>query len=101
MDKKINFLIIGLLVGLIVGGAAGYRVANNIRKAGFGIGNFQIDEETKASILSFFNNASDINEIRSYCGENRNYCFYYCSSINQNHDICSELMNQGGQPWNQ
>lgn len=100
MNNAIAWLISGLVIGLLVGGAAGYLVANNIHR-GIGRGNFQINEETKASITSFFESTSDINEIRNYCGQNRNYCFYYCSSINQNHDICKELMNQGGQPWSQ
>lgn len=106
--KKINnatmLLIVGLVIGLIIGGIAGYLIANNIHGTGIGKGNFQINEETKTSIISFFENTSDMNEINAYCEQNRNYCFYYCMNINPNHDICSELMNPqnlGGQPWNQ
>jgi len=92
MDKKINWLIIGLAIGFILGLAAGYIIKSNIPRNNFaGGGNFQIDDKTKNEITSFFESTSDINEIISYCGQNRMYCFYYCREINPNHEICSQI----------
>jgi hypothetical protein len=99
-------IIIGLTAGLILGGVAGYLLHNNINRSFMQRGgNFQINEETKNSIISFFESTSDMNEINSYCEQNRINCLYYCMNINPNHEICKMLTNytsrQGGQPWNQ
>jgi hypothetical protein len=91
MDKKISWLIIGLAIGLILGGAAGYIIKGNIPRNNFGRNNFQIDENTKSDIISFFDNTSDMNEITEYCDENRFYCMYYCREINPEHEICSTI----------
>lgn len=92
MDKKLSWMAIGLVIGIVLGGIGGYLVANNIHRIAFpGRGNFQIDENTKNQITSFFQGTSDINEIRSYCDQNRMNCFYYCREINPEHEICSEI----------
>jgi len=90
-------LIIGILIGLILGGIVGYFICNNSRRVTpFRNQNFQIDEDTKKQIYFFFENTTDIDEIRSYCENNRINCFYYCKNINQNHVICSELRGPKG-----
>ena len=104
--RTISWLVVGLVIGLIIGGVGGYIITNNFHRAGFqGRGNFQINEETKNKISSFFENKSDMNEIKSYCDQNRMYCVYYCTNINQNHEICTELGNYtrmtGGRQWSQ
>lgn len=92
MDKLTKGIIIGLAAGLILGGIIGYILHNNINR-NFILrgGNFQIDEQTKQQITSFFEGTSDMNEINSYCDQNRMYCLYYCREINPNHEICSQI----------
>jgi len=87
-------LIVGLIVGLVLGGIIGYLVGTNLHRNNFMRNpNLHIDEVTIDQISSFFENTSDINEIRSYCDENRMYCMYYCRDMNQDHEICEELTN--------
>ena len=51
-------LIIGLVIGLVLGGLIGYFIGNQSQRGYFPNrgGDFQIDEETKQSIKSFFEN---------------------------------------------
>ncbi len=56
-------------------------------------GNFQMSEETKNQVTAFFNQTSDISEIKAYCDQNRGNCIYYCRNINKDHEICKDLMN--------
>jgi len=104
-DRLMKGAIIGLIAGLILGGIIGY-ISHNILSRNFigrGNFNFQIDEQTKNEITSFFESASDINEINSYCGQNRVNCAYYCRDINPNHEICKQILNFTrpiGRQWN-
>lgn len=102
-----NKLIVGLLIGIIIGWIGGYLISGVINKPNpdFQRGNFQgfqIDDTTKQEIVSFFENTNDINEITSYCEQNRMNCFYYCSEVNSEHEVCDELImpnnnfSQGG-----
>ena len=104
MEKLTKGIIIGLILGLILGTFAGYIIHDSINRNFMqGRGNFQIDEKTKNEINSFFESTSDINEINSYCEQNRMYCSYYCGNINPNNEICKQIMNSsqmGGRPWN-
>lgn len=91
-------LIIGILIGLVIGVIIGYfsygliNKPNNFSNNRFSGGNnFQIDENTKQEIISFFDSTEDINEINSYCEENRMNCVYYCGNVNSEHEICSSL----------
>lgn len=90
-NKAAVWLITGIIIGLILGGIGGFIISNNLYKRDFRGGNLQISEETKNSIISFFESTSDTNEINSYCEQNRNYCFYYCREINPEHEICSQI----------
>lgn len=97
MKKPTTWLIIGLIMGLVIGGAAGYFISNNLHRFNFlGRGSLQIDDKTKNEITSFFESTSDINTINSYCAQNRMNCLYYCRNINPNHEICQNLMNYTG-----
>lgn len=59
----------------------------------------QLTDEQIQSVTSFFENTSDTNEITDYCNNNRMECFYYCRTINPDHEICSQLMQ--GRPNSQ
>jgi hypothetical protein len=104
MEKFKKGIILGLIIGLIIGGVGGYFIHNFLSRSFIsGRGNFQIDENTKNEITSFFDSTSDINEINSYCGQNRMYCAYYCRNINSDNEFCSIIMNSsriGGRQWN-
>ena len=89
-----NKLIIGIIIGLIIGGMIGYFSYGIIDKPNLDTprGNkFQVDEETKVKIVSFFESNSTDNEVEIYCQENRMYCMYYCTEINSDHEICSKI----------
>jgi len=60
----------------------------------------QFDNATKQEVIDFFDNTNDINEIMSYCEQNRMNCFYYCTDINSEHEVCDNIMipNNGGPP---
>lgn len=91
-------IIIGLMIGIVIGLIAGYFVPHNLGREGFPEknNNFQIDEETKNSITSFFESTSDANEISNYCDYNRMNCMYYCKNINSEHEICKTLQEFPG-----
>jgi uncharacterized membrane-anchored protein YhcB (DUF1043 family) len=94
MEKLTKGIIIGLIIGLALGAIAGYFLHNYMNRNFMQRrGDFQIDENTKNEITSFFESASDINEINSYCEQNRIYCAYYCREINPDHEICSRFQN--------
>ena len=98
MEKLKKGIMVGLISGLILGALAGYLLHNTINRGANnnfpqGRGNFQIDEKTKNEITSFFQSTSDINQINTYCEQNRMYCFYYCKSINPSDEICSQIIN--------
>jgi len=94
MNKQIGGLIIGLLAGLVLGGAAGYFIANNFHRNNFqGRPNLQIDDNTKNQIASFFGSMPSTDEIQSYCQQNRTYCVYYCSTVSPSDEICKSIMN--------
>lgn len=94
MEKLTKGIIIGLVIGLALGAIAGYFLHSNLNSNFIqGRGNFQIDENTKNEITSFFDSNPDSNEINSYCEQNRMYCAYYCRNINPDHEICSQFQN--------
>ncbi len=93
MNKLVIGLIIGLIVGLAAGGFGGYLLFGKMNKPNQNFmrnTNFQLDESAKQQTALFFNSTEDINEISSYCQQNRANCFYYCREINPQHKICSE-----------
>ena len=105
MEKLTKGIITGLILGLIPGTFVGYIIHNSINRNFMQVrGDFQIDKNTQNEIISFFESTSDINEINSYCEQNRMYCSYYCRTINPNHEICKNIMNfsgmNGGRQWN-
>jgi hypothetical protein len=54
-------------------------------------GEFSIDEESKTSVLNFFDNSPGIEEVKEYCQNNQMNCLYYCRDINPDHEICNQL----------
>ena len=89
-----NKLIIGMIIGLVIGGMIGYFSYGMINKPNpdftRGTG-FQIDEETKSEIASFFALNPTDSETKTYCQKNPMNCRYYCTEINQEHEICSQI----------
>ncbi len=92
MERLTKGIIIGVIIGLILGGVVGYFIRGSLNR-GPDMRNFQITDATKNEITSFFDSTSDLNEINSYCQQNRMYCAYYCRDINPNHEICTQLQN--------
>ncbi|MFA5993000.1 MAG: hypothetical protein WC796_04810 [Candidatus Pacearchaeota archaeon] len=104
MEKLTKGIIIGLIVGLIIGIVVGYFLHGLINRSMSGRGNFQgnfqIDDNTKNEITSFFDSNPDTATITSYCQQNKENCVYYCSNINRNSPVCSSILNmsRGGMP---
>jgi hypothetical protein len=93
MSKKIVFLIIGLIFGLILGSIGGYICGHKFSKNNFGkFNNFQITEEEKSNVSSIFESSNET-EIASFCEKNRPSCIYYCSQVDKNKGICSQILN--------
>ena len=86
-----NKIITGLFIGVILLGIAGCTSSKPDRPDFTERDNFQIDEETKSQILSFFEETSDLDEINSYCEENMMHCGYYCMEINPDYEICNQI----------
>jgi hypothetical protein len=67
--------------------------------------NFQLNESQISETMSFFSGGASLDEMRSYCTDNRVNCMYYCRNVGFNSSICGEMMNdtrgRGGQGWNQ
>jgi len=91
-----NKLIIGLVIGILTGGIGGYLISGSIKKAPNQerFTDFQIDENAKQEIISYFEN-NGFNEINSYCEQNRKNCFYYCTEVNQEHEVCDGIIASG------
>jgi len=109
-NKKFNFilmknntLLIGIVILLLISNLFfGYMFFFHKSGPDFNRGNFQqmqLTDEQIQSVTSFFENTSDTNEITDYCNNNRMECFYYCRTINPDHEICSQLMQ--GRPNSQ
>ena len=68
-------------------------------RGGFDRGEFQqmqLTDEQIENVKIFFQNTANLDEIKTYCDNNRMECFYYCREINSNHEICSQLMQGQG-----
>jgi hypothetical protein len=93
--KNSNTILI-IIVGILLASNLffGYMLFFHKSKLGFGKGfqNMQLTEEQINSVKNFFSSTADINEIKNYCDSKKMECFYYCRNINQNHEICSQLM---------
>lgn len=55
-----------------------------------------INKTIQKEITSFFESSPSSFEIEEYCNENPMYCKYYCTEINFNNDICSQLQPPEG-----
>jgi gas vesicle protein len=89
-----NKLFIGIIIGMIIGGLMGYFLSGLIIKPKSEFTrnqDFQIDENTKEEVISFFGSNPTNEEVEKYCQENRMYCMYYCMEINQNDDVCEKI----------
>ncbi len=94
-----NKLITGLIIGLLIGGGIGYFSYGLIHKQNpdFVRGtDFQMDEETKNRVTSFFDANPSDSEIETYCQENPMDCRYYCMEVNSNSNICDEISRPTG-----
>lgn len=101
MSKIIIWFIVGIIIGLVIGGASGYFYANKSPRGIFeNFNNMQISEESKSEVTSFFENNPDQATINSYCQENTNNCMYYCREMNQDNELCTQFLNmsRGGMP---
>lgn len=54
-------------------------------------GNFSFNNETLSQTAEFFNNNTNLQTLQSYCQQNMPYCEYYCTSINSENSLCSQL----------
>lgn len=104
MKNSNTLLIVAVIILLISNLFFGYMFFFHKSGPGFNRGNFpqmQLTDEQIQSVTSFFESTTDINEITDYCDnqENRMLCFYYCRTINPDHEICSQLMQ--GRPNSQ
>ena len=91
---KIIIVVAALLI--VIGTATGfayYRGYSHNKDKRFQRGNFPINESQINELTSFFNNTTNLDEIKNYCNTNRVNCFYYCRNINPNHEICKDLFN--------
>lgn len=85
-------IIIVALTCLIIGGFIGYFLHPSLNRNFMQRNNnFQLSEESKKEIISFFENTKDANEINNYCKEHIVDCAYYCREINPNHEACKNL----------
>ena len=107
MKKEVSYLIVGIIIGLVIGGSATYLILNNFRNHSFAKGgNFNLDENTKNQITSFFESSPSQTQLDDYCNQNRMYCIYYCRQVNPSSELCAGILNstnfqrpspQGGQ----
>ncbi len=93
-----NKLITGIILGVIIGGMIGYFSNDLISESTpkMNGGGFEIDDETKSEVISFFDTSPTNEDVEIYCQENKKNCVYYCTEINQEHKICSEIKLQKG-----
>jgi len=101
--KNTNTLLIVVVILLAISNLFfGYMFFFHKSGPNFNRGDFpqmQLTDEQIQSVTSFFEKTSDTNEITDYCNNNRMECFYYCRTINPDHEICSQLMQ--GRPDSQ
>jgi hypothetical protein len=97
MHTKLIIVISLIALVVIASGITVYFVYSNAHAHGmyqrsFMRGNFTFNNETLTQTISILNTES-INNINSYCqqGMNMFYCRYYCTKINPDNQICSQL----------
>ena len=101
--EKLIITVLAIVVIVLVIAAFGYiyyskYLSHPKRNGEFGNfssqRNLQLNESQTLEVKQFFDGTTDIAEINSYCQNNRMNCFYYCRTINPNHEICREMMNE-------
>jgi hypothetical protein len=103
MKNSNTILIVAVIILLISNLFFGYMLFFHNNQGRLGPrGDFpqmQLTDEQIQEVTSFFNSTTDITEIKDYCDVNRMNCFYYCRTVNPDHEICSQLMQ--GRPNSQ
>lgn len=100
--KKIsNKMIIGIVIAgviIVIGASFGiYLYLHEINHNNYTgnrrnfRGNFTFNNETLSQTSDFFNNNSDVQTMQSYCQQNMIYCRYYCTNVNPDNSLCSQL----------
>ncbi|VVB77651.1 Uncharacterised protein [uncultured archaeon] len=96
MKKLKGAFIIVIVLIIVAMGIIGYfyykgnfNKRNNMQR--FQGRNLQLNESQINEVTSFFESTTDINQIESYCQQNRMNCFYYCRNINPNGEYCKQL----------
>ena len=99
-EKNLKTVVIFSAIFLILGLGAGYFIGNHsgsgqkFSPSGYAFNGFnQIDNQTKVSILNFFDSNPSQNSVDSYCKDNPEYCMYYCREINSISGFCSQIRN--------
>ena len=99
-EKKVGIASMILLsVVFLVGGlVAGYFIGSHSHNQfPYGQNRFQefnnstLDNQTRASIVDFFDSNPSQDSVASYCQENPQYCMYYCREINSNNEFCGQM----------
>lgn len=95
MSKKLIIAIVVLsiiVIGLLAYVFLGNQVRGDFRQPSFqNMSGFSLTDEIKASTVEFFDSPPSLEDAKTYCDENRINCFYYCTEVNQEHEVCSDL----------
>jgi len=93
MNKTIKIIIIAtIIVGITIGAYFITKTKNTQRNFPERPQNFQVNQKTEEEIISFFNSASDSQEIETYCKDNGMNCMYYCKNINPEDEYCTQMI---------
>lgn len=94
--KNSNIILAIIITALVISNLFfGYMLLKPKSRPDFrGFQEMQLTDEQITNVTTFFQNAQDLEEIKNYCTNNRMECFYYCRNINQNHEVCSQLMQR-------
>lgn len=98
-SSKKTLLIIGIIfIAIVIIASTSYLIYSSVHKNSYHnqnfrqFRNFTLDNETLNQTVNYFNNATDIQSMISYCqGMNMFYCRYYCTQINPSNSFCSGL----------
>jgi len=95
--KKNNHFIAIVFVAVAIIGVvayfifAGRKADDHPRRPFGGNGDFAPDSGKINSTTEFFAGNPSVDQMKSYCGENAQYCFYYCRQVNPENELCGEL----------
>jgi hypothetical protein len=85
--RRKNAIIIGTALSAVIVAAA----VIHLTQGRFFGRRFPLEGDIIREVTSVFENAESLEDVESFCIQNRRSCGYYCNRINPAHAMCEQL----------